>query len=187
MKKDFLEKVRKDLRANVDKEYKLAVENFFREKIVCYGIRTPIVRAIAKKYFKDVKGFGKKEIFILAEQLLKSNYGEESIIAIQWIFGIKDRLKKTDFNVFESWLKKYINNWGKDDDFCAHIIYPMIEKYPVLVKKIKVWAKSKNQWVRRASAVSFIKTFGHSHTTKHNLDDIFDIAKTLWYDEEYVD
>ena len=184
MEKDLLSDVRRELKANIDKKYKQSFQRFFKEGIVRYGVKTPLVRKIAKKYFKDIKNLDKKDIFILAEQLLKSNYGEESIIAIQWIFGTKNRLIKTDFNIFESWLKKYINGWGKDDDFCAHIIYPMIEKYPALVERIKLWAKSKNQWVRRASAVSLIKTFGHSHTTKHNLDDIFDIAKALLYDRE---
>ncbi len=184
MEKYLLSDVRRELKANIDKKYKQNFQRFFKEDIVCYGVKTPLVRKIAKKYFKDIKNLDKKDIFILAEQLLKSDYGEESTIAIKWIFGIKNSLIKSDFNIFEKWLKKYINNWAKDDDFCAHIIYPMIEKYPALVERIKLWAKSKNQWVRRASAVSLIETFGHCHTTKHNLDNIFDIAKTLLYDKE---
>ena len=180
----IIENVRQDLKVNVDEKYKCAVKRFFKEKITCYGARTPIVRKIAKKYFKDIKNFDKKEIFNLSEQLLKSDYSEEATIATEWIFGIKDRLIKTDFNIFEKWLKKYINNWGKDDDFCAHIIHPIIVRYPELVENVKLWATSKNQWVRRASAVSFIKTLGYCHTTKHNLDDIFDIAKILLYDEK---
>jgi len=184
MEKNVLWDVRKELKANVDKKYRHDFQRFSKEKIICYGVRTPIVRKIAKKYFKDIKNFDKKEIFVLTEQLLKSDYSEEATIAVQWIFGIKNRLTEIDFNIFEKWLKRYINNWAKDDDFCAHIIYPMIEKYPALIKKVKLWTKSKNRWVRRAAAVSFVKTFGRSHTTEHNLDDIFDIARILLYDKE---
>jgi len=43
--------------------------------------------------------------------------------------------------------------------------------------------KKYKYWVRRPLVVSFIKTFGHSHTTKHNLDDIFDTATILLYDK----
>ena len=178
----IIQNVRKDLVANVEEKYN--VKRFLKRNILRYGVRTPIVRKIAKKYFQDIEGFNKEKIFISAEQLLKSGYGEEATIAIQWIFGVKSRLVKMDFNVFEKWLEKYINNWAKDDDFCAHIIYPMIKKCPVLIKRVKLWAKSKNQWVRRASAVSFIKTFGHCHATEHNIKDIFDIAKILLYDKE---
>jgi len=184
MSQEVIQNLRRELKANVDEKYQCAVKRFFKEKIVCYGVRTSLVRKIAKKYFRDVKNFDKKEIFSLSEQLLKSNYGEESIIAIEWIFGIKDRFKKVDFNIFERWLKRYINNWGKDDDFCAHVVHPLIVKYPELVRKVKLWAISKNQWVRRASAVSLIKTFGHCHATQHNLSDIFDIAVALMYDKE---
>jgi hypothetical protein len=48
-----------------------------------YGVKIPIVRKIAKKYFIEVKELEKKEIFILAEDLLKTGYNEDATIAIQ--------------------------------------------------------------------------------------------------------
>ena len=60
----------------------------------------------------------------------------------------------------------------------------MIEKYPNLIDKIKSWSYSKNMWLRRASAVSFITTIGSFYATKHNLKDIFEVAETLLYDKE---
>jgi len=115
---------------------------------------------------------------------LQSQYMEETIVAIQWVGGISKKFEKTDFKIFENWLKKYINNWAKDDDYCLHIIRPMIEKYPELIKQIKTWSQSKNLWVRRASAVSFITTINGFYAIKNNLNDIFYIAKTLMHDKE---
>ena len=84
-------------------------------------------------------------------------------------------------------MKKYINNWGKVDDFCIHITHPMIEIYPELIPKIKLWSHSKNKWLRRASAVTFITTVNSFYVTKQqNIKDIFEIAETLLYDKEYL-
>jgi 3-methyladenine DNA glycosylase AlkD len=109
---------------------------------------------------------------------------EEATIAIQWVGELSKQYEKEDFRIFENWLKKYIDNWGKDDDFCLHIIHPMIEKYPELIYKVKSWSHSKNMWLRRASAVSFITTIGAFYMTKHNLKDIFEVAETLLHDKE---
>ena len=181
---NFLIEVRKELEANAEEKYRKVNQKYFKEKISCYGVRTLIVRKIAKKYFKKIKHFDKKEIFALGEELFKNQYNEEATIAIQWIAGISEQFEKQDFKVFEGWLTKYIDNWGKDDDFCLHIVHPIIEKYPELIEKLKSWSHSKNMWLRRASAVSFITTIGSFYATKHNLEDIFEVAENLLDDKE---
>lgn len=60
----------------------------------------------------------------------------------------------------------------------------MIDKYPQLINKVKSWSHSKNMWLRRASAVSFITTIGAFYATKHNLKDIFEVAQILLHDKE---
>jgi len=181
---NILKKIRQKLKVNVDEKYKCSNQKFFKEKISCYGVRTPIVRKIAKKYFKQIKHFDKKEIFVLSKKLFKNQYNEEATIAIQWLSGFSKQFEKKDFKIFENWLTKYINNWAKDDDFCLHIIHPIMEKYPDLINKIKLWSHSKNMWVRRASAVSFITRIESFYATKHNLKDIFEVAETLLHDKE---
>ena len=184
MKSKILEKVNKELRENATKDYCESNQRFFKENISCYGVKTPIVRKIAKKYFAEVKELEKKEIFNLSEKLLQTDYNEDATIAIQWVAGISERFEKKDFIIFEKWLKKYINNWSKDDDFCLHVIRPMIEKFPELITKLKKWSFSKNMWVRRASAVSFISTINSFYAIKENLSDVLEIAEILLYDQE---
>lgn len=181
---NILKKIRKELEENSKEQHKKNSQNFFKEKIHCYGVKTPIVRKIAKKHFGQIIHLDKKEIFSLCENLFKSRYNEEATIAIQWTRELSDEFTKTDFNIFESWLKKYIDNWGKDDDFCLHIIHPMIEKYPVLITRVKGWSRSRNMWLRRASAVSFITTIDSLYATRNNLEDIFEVAETILQDKE---
>jgi len=181
---NILKEVRQELKANIEEKYRDNNQKYFKEKISCYGVRTPIVRKIAKKYFKKIRHLNKKEIFALSEKLFKNQYNEEATIAIQWVNELSKQFKKSDFRTFERWLTEYIDNWSKDDDFCLHIIHSMIEKYPDLVDKVKSWSRSKNMWLRRASAVSFITTIENFYVTRHNLKDIFEVAETLLHDKE---
>ena len=181
---NILKEVRQELKANVEAKHKGDSQRYFKENIFCYGVRTPIVRKIAKKYFKQIKHLDKKEIFILSEGLFKNQHNEEATVAIQWVSNLSRQFEKPDFNIFENWLAKYIDNWAKDDDFCLHIIHPVIKKYPDLIDKLKSWSRSENMWLRRASAVSFITTVEGFYATKHNLRHIFEVAETLLHDKE---
>jgi 3-methyladenine DNA glycosylase AlkD len=184
MKMNILENIRQELRNQAEEGFRLSNQKFFREKITCYGVRTPLVRKIAQKYFSQIKPLGKQEIFRLSEELLKSDYNEEATIAIQWTGKLSSQFTSSDFGIFENWLQKYLNNWAKIDDFCLHVIHPLITQHPHLIPKVKSWSLSPNKWVRRAAAVSFITTSKASYITTHNLEDIFEVATTLLQDPE---
>lgn len=68
----------------------------------------------------------------------------------------KKNFNKKTFDLFESWLEKYIKNWAHCDELCPHCIGIVIEKFPELIPKVIQWSKSDNMWLRRASAVSFV-------------------------------
>ncbi|MFA5420429.1 MAG: DNA alkylation repair protein [Patescibacteria group bacterium] len=169
----------KDLQVEIDQDYKIGCINFFKEKITLHGVRTPIVRKIARKYFKEkIRFFNKEELFNLCEILLKSDYNEEATIAIQFLKLRLSDLRRNDFKKLEGYLKKYINNWSKDDDFCTHVLGHMIGRYPELRSELFKWSRSSNMWVRRASAVSLISII------KSSLSEAFEISKILMSDKE---
>ncbi|MBU3905255.1 MAG: DNA alkylation repair protein [Nanoarchaeota archaeon] len=184
MKINILSDIRKELKKHIDINYKDGSYRLFKEKVKIMGVRTHIVRKLSKKYFNEIKHLDKKQIFSLCEQLLKSGYSEESIIAFDWSFRLREQYKKSDFKIFERWLNKYVSDWGKCDNFCTHTIHHFITKFPEFVPKVKSWSKSKNRWVRRASAVSFITTDKSYYVVNHNLNDVFDVAKTLLEDKD---
>ncbi|MBD3300606.1 MAG: DNA alkylation repair protein [Candidatus Moranbacteria bacterium] len=180
----IISRIRKDLDQNLDLTYKRQNQKFFKEKIKCRGIRTPIVRKIARKHFKNIKYLQKEEQIKLIEKLFKSGYNEEATIAIQWTAGILERFKAKEISLFEDWLNQYIDNWAKDDDFCSKVIHPMLKQYPKLNKRIKSWTDSGNLWTRRAAAVSFISHSREFYSKRQNLKDIFEIAQKLLKDKE---
>jgi 3-methyladenine DNA glycosylase AlkD len=105
---------------------------------------------------------------------------EQAFIAIDWCYNMRKQFEKSDFKLFEKWVKTYITNWATCDTLCNHTMGDLITEFPDLVVELKKWSKSDNRWVKRASAVSFIIP------AKNGLfkDDIFEIADTLLEDED---
>ena len=189
----IIKNIKQELKQKIDLEYKQGSVNFFKEPIKLYGVRTPVVKKIANKYFKEVKNLEKKEIFKLIEELMRSNYNEEFSIASSWLYKIRGRLDNDDFPLLSSWVKKYITNWAMCDDYCTHAFGYLIYKHPnQLIPKLKQFAKSSNRWVKRAGAVSHIHPTKQSSPFRKNIEknkqkylkDIFYIADNLLLDAD---
>jgi len=172
--------IRQELRKNADSKIKDSSQWFFKEQVKFYGLRTPDVRKISRKYWQIVKNNKKKDIFSLCEKLWQSGLMEESLIACDWSYSLRKGYDLKDFIVFEKWLKLYINNWAACDTFCNYTIGAFIEKYPKYVAHLKKWTKSKNRWVRRGSAVSLIIPAKKGKFLK----EVFEIADSLLLDKE---
>lgn len=175
-----IKKIRGELKNNVDEKYKKTSAGFFKEKVKILGVRAPVSKKIAGKYFNEIKNSDKKRIFALCEQLLKSGYNEESSIALDWAYRLKNQYQKQDFKIFEQWLKKYVSNWASCDDLCTHSLGYSFFKFPELIPKTKKWAVSKNRWMRRASAIVLI----YSVRNKKHLNEIFEVSDILLLDSD---
>ncbi len=174
--------IRHELQKNIDIKYKSDSYNFFKEEINPLGVRAPIVKKISAKYFSKISLLDKRNIFGLCESLLLNGYDEEKRIAFDWAYRIKKQYTKNDFKVFERWLKKYVSNWWLCDDLCTHAFGCFIFKFPEFLFNIKKWTKSKNRWLRRASAVILI----YSNRKDRYINDAFEIANMLLDDNDYL-
>ena len=154
--------------------------SFFKHEIKCYGVSNPDSQKIGKEYILRLKKHTKEQIWDLCEELFRSEYLEESLIACQIAFAQKKHFTESDFDLFESWVKNYINNWAVCDTFCNKVIGEMMFRFPNTLERVKSWSLSENLWVRRASAVSFI------YPGKRNMyvDHQFEIALILLEDKE---
>lgn len=175
-----IKKIRAELKKNGTEAVRKSGQRFFKEKIKAYGVNMWGVEKIAKEFFKEIKEKSKKEIFEMCEELWKSGYIEESFVACNWCYSLHKNFEPKDFKIFEKWIEKYISNWASCDTFCNHTMGEFIEMYPDFVPKIKKWAKSKNLWVRRASAVSLIVPARRGKFLK----DVFEISDILLQDKE---
>ena len=153
---DVLEAVRQELIESIDDKTRVSVQRFFKEPVMFHGVKSAQVKKIAAKYFREIKGRDKGEIFSLCENLLQAKYGEEAFIAFEWSYGLRRAYEPEDFAVFERWVAQYVDNWAKCDTLCNHTLGSFLEMYPQFIENLRGWARAQNRWLRRASAVTLI-------------------------------
>jgi 3-methyladenine DNA glycosylase AlkD len=156
MQKDILAEVRQDLQKSIDQKTREGAQRFFKEKVKFHGVKSAVVKKIAAEHFRGIQGLEKEEIFNLCKDLLDAGFGEEAFIAFQWAYNLRRRFEPADFFVFESWVMRYVDNWAKCDTLCNHTLGSFLVMYPEFTENLKVWARSENRWLRRASAVTLI-------------------------------
>ena len=176
--KTIVNDIRKGLKKAGSRQGREVVQRFFKESIKIYGCKTEAVRKIAKDSFREIRELPKKEVFGLCEELMASGYIEEFGVAAEWAYAMHRSFRPADFKTFERWVRKYVDNWAKCDTLCNHTIGSFVERNPEFIGKLKVWAGSKNRWVRRAAAVTLIVPAKNGMF----LEDVFEIADLLLVD-----
>jgi 3-methyladenine DNA glycosylase AlkD len=176
----IIENLRSDLISNADEKVKKSGERFFREAVQLYGIKSAVVIKIGKDHFSRIKNNSKTEIFSMCEELWKSGIMEESFIACNWSYYVHKNYELSDFEAFDRWVNNYVGNWASCDTLCNHSVGTLVGMYPLLISKLKGWARSPNRWVKRASAVSLIVPARKGIF----LEDIFEIADILHSDSD---
>jgi len=177
---DTVALIQDELRGMADAETKSSLQRFFKEEITCHGVRTPVVRKIAARYFRSLDTGDKGGIFALCEELLGSDACEEAFIAFDWAYRLRRSFVPEDLDVFTCWLERYVNNWAKCDTLCNHAVGSLVERYPRCVVRLKTWTGSRNRWLRRASAVSLVLPARKGLF----LEDVLDIADRLLQDDD---
>lgn len=180
MHENLISDIKAELTRNADEQTKASSARFFKEGINCYGVKSAAVLRIADKYFKQVKNESKQEIFFLCEQFLGSDLFEESSVAFDWVYRLRDQYEPGDFEIFEGWIGKYVNNWAKCDTFCNHSVAAFIETYPDYIGRLKDWTGSDNRWFRRAAAVTLVLPARNGKF----LEDVLEIADRLLEDDD---
>ena len=143
-------------------------------------IRTPALRAVARREFHRIKTLPNKEIFNLCETLLDSGDWRERTVAFQWAFQVRNHFQSTDFARFHLWLEKYVDDWGSCDDFCTHAFGHLLHTFSEHIRRVKAWTSLPNRWFRRASAVIMIYT----NRRGENYSAAFEIADLLFLDHD---
>jgi 3-methyladenine DNA glycosylase AlkD len=127
-----------------------------------------------------VKNLPGKDILACCDELLASGERYMRFVAFEWAIRVKEQYTPQDVKRFESWLKKYVNNWGACDHLCGGPIGHLVLRFPDLADRIRPWARSRNRWLRRAAAVSLIVAVRRQML----LDEVFQTADILLVDSD---
>ena len=177
----IVRKLKKEVKKYDKPENKIDAQQFHKERLkVRYVLKTPIARKISNQLYSDVKSLPKAELFAVCDELLENGGGMGRLVAFKWSKKRAKEFVLSDFNIFQRWLKKYVNNWGSCDNLCCGSLGHLIFICPELVTKTKKWARSKNLWLRRAAAVCLIKSVNNGQL----LDEVFKTADILRDDPE---
>jgi 3-methyladenine DNA glycosylase AlkD len=180
-RKKILKELRRELTKYADKKYRVNAQQFSKEKLKNpWVLKVPIMRRVSGEFFKRVKDLPKKEIFTLCDELLQSGNSEENNIAFDWARRCTKHFEKSDFRIFESWLKRHVQGWGSCDDLCTRTFGYFLFQFPEFVSRTEQWARSRNRWLRRASAVILI----YSLRRKQMLPSAMKVADILLQDRE---
>ena len=180
--KTILSQVRQAIFNKIDKETSVSHDKFFTKEqtVKTYGIKMAEVHKIAKNSLQQIKTYSKETIFEMCEELWKSGYMEEVLVACTWSESLHKKYEPADFVMFERWLSLYVTNWAHCDTLCNHTIGEFLMKFPEHIVQLKSWAKSPNRWVRRGAAVSLIIPVRKGLF----LNDSLEIANILLLDED---
>jgi 3-methyladenine DNA glycosylase AlkD len=177
----FIKQLAAELKKYKSRKYRINAQRFFKEKLdQPWMLKGAIFYQIADEHWKLIKDRPKKEIFGLCEELLESDLEAHVGFAFHFAYLCRKDFKPSDFARFERWGKKHFSNWGTVDSLCCRALGHLILMYPELIPRTKKWARSKNMWMRRASAVCLIVSL----RKKRALKDAFEVADVLMMDGE---
>ncbi len=165
---------------NFSKNTLQIVDGGYGENDILLGIRTPDMRKIAKKWYKNIS-FGILELY------MKSNiheFRQFAIFSLIYMFekSTNENLKKEIYE-FSKQNINYINNWDLTDIIAPNIFgkYLINKDKDYYTKEINSYIKSRYVWEKRIGIVLLL-----SFARANNLDIIFDTIDKVIYEDYHL-
>ncbi|NMD11345.1 MAG: DNA alkylation repair protein [Acidobacteria bacterium] len=166
------------LKACADPKRAEGQRRYFKEQVEFLGLTTPKMKEIEADVWQKVRGtWNFPEGVAFAEAMLREPYHEIRGLGLLILLRFRQEFPASFPDRVRGWLQTdRLDNWALVGVFCPDALGPILEKDPKFVAQIKTWAGDPNRWVKRASAVSFIKLARRGI----HLDAIYDIAVRLF-------
>lgn len=162
-------------------KYRKNYQRFFKEQLAQpESIALNYLRKISATVYREYRKLSIGEKFAICEALLKDGTDYSRFFAFDWAEKSVQQCGPREFKRFERWLKLRVDNWGACDHLCCGPLGKLIAANPELAAKTRAWARSKNRWLRRASAVALIPGLRDSIDIKEG----FATANLLLADED---
>ncbi len=176
----LLKSTREQLKAAADPEFEAGLRGFFKEPVNPYGVRTPLLRELARQAYGHVKLWPVRDRDKFVTELWKSGMLEEGGIVCHLYRRFAKSCNEREFAMFEQWINRYVRNWSHCDGVSTWLIAASIANRPGLADRLAGWTKSKNRWKRRSAAVSLIQEAKRGQNT----ETIFHICGLLLQDPD---
>jgi 3-methyladenine DNA glycosylase AlkD len=169
----LLKQIQHELEASSSPDAKAAALKFVPGATKVYGIRTPVLNVLAKKYRDG--GFN------LVNELWSSGAFEEKLLAAKMLREVCKKDPELSLNMV-SRFSNDVSDWAVCDTLGMQSLKPVAKKMQKDIFELSAqWLKSKNLWQRRLSLV-IIELFTKDKSLH---PEILRRAKALEKDEEY--
>lgn len=146
-----------------------------------FNVGTPRVRALARRIVSEHPEWTVNEAMAFATGLIGDPVLEVKGLAVEVVARYRRAFRKPHLAAWKGWLAdNQAANWATTDAMCGTLIGPLLTKHPELAEQLRGWLRSRNLWVRRASAVGLLPGIRRSLF----IDQAFDTALALHPDEE---
>lgn len=151
------------------------------EKVVFYGIMTPELRRIERGVYQIVrKQWRYADAVAFCDLFIAGRYMEAKSLGLTLLARYRRRFDEDLLGHAKRWLELDLcDNWAVTDQLSTQIVSSLIDQFPPLAATVETWHRSPNLWVRRASAVSFVKPGGKGR----HPDRIYRIVTALLKDD----
>jgi len=172
------------IRAKKNPERARFTANYFiaYTPIPLLGLTVPEQRTIARELFTRVKSeWSVDHAFEFADRMIARRNFEDRAVGIYLLGCYKKQLPSSLLKRIKPWLTdNKLCSWAFVDALCGEVTHPIIAADRGLLRVIQPWARARNMWVRRTSAVSFVRLA----TRGEELGMAYEVAETLIGDTE---
>ncbi len=142
-----------------------------------YNVGTDRLRSLARSIYDAHRhDWSIDDAMAFANALIVDRHLEAKSVGIEVVARYRRDFAPRLLPTWKRWLSdNHSANWATTDAICAYLIGPLLLRYPELGARLRVWARDRNMWVRRASIVGLIPRARRGES----LDLVYEIAKRL--------
>ncbi len=178
------ERATAQLEALADEEVAARGRSFFKRgaRVVLYGVRAPQVRQLVREMHRDLAGrWTVAEATKCCDILIRRRQLEAKVFGVLLLGRYRREFAKPLLPVIQSWIARgQCDNWAIIDALCPALLTPLVDCFPDLIPRVTRWARSSNQWLRRAAVVTFVPLARKGR----QLDVAYETVQSLFQDGE---
>ena len=147
-----------------------------------YGVTTPELRRLEREAFRQIEGqWELAQAVAFAQSMIEVKQLEAKSFGLLTLSRFKLSYEPTLLGTAKRWLANgHCANWATVDALCPLVLTPLVTAFPDLTPRVERWVRSKNLWVRRAAAVTFVPLARRGE----RLDSAYRVSQALLGDAE---
>ena len=147
-----------------------------------YNVGTAAMRELVRSIYAAHKHeWSIDQAMAFADVLIEDRHLEAKSVGVELVARYRRDFSPRLLPAWKRWLAdNHSANWATTDSICGVLIGPLLLDHPELGARMRVWARDRNLWVRRASIVGLIQRARRGES----LDLVYEIARRLHPDRE---